>query len=501
MAVSTTVDSNSTSSGGNCKITVYRDKCEMYNYVKFWRNQLRPKDCYESPLRVHNPTNETEKFLLFEPDNGGWNNIRMAAETAIIFAHATGRTLVMPPVAKWYLLNRNKKDEDNHSTFNKFFDISKLEETIKIISMEDYIDNVARKGLLKVPFPAEFAQMPTNEFLSPGAKRVWHYLEQSSYVREWEPGKIFIGFNFEKGPDNQIIYRPFEAYNNRNFTNLNNQRLKRFSSHGRLVLPYDEFLHSQQSIYFPGDYRNTHRILTHFYTYLYFEDHHLEHIYKRLVRDRLHYHDDIFCAAGRAVAVLHKLSASINNIPPQETSNQDPITLGGNTNIGPTYFAYHIRRGDFQYKHTKLSAEQIYNNTKHLFPPGVTRLLYISTDETQKSFFNVFREHFHVVFLHDILDNARLGDAHLNQNHIGMVEQVICANAHTFVGTPLSTFTGYITRMRGYYRDQRYKRTFYTMRDQMYSLHHQEEIKGPFWAREFSVSHKEIDDDSKAIDG
>jgi hypothetical protein len=33
-----------------------------------------------------------------------------------------------------------------------------------------------------------------------------------------------------------------------------------------------------------------------------------------------------------------------------------------------------------------------------------------------------------------------------------MVEQTVCANAHTFVGTPLSTFTGYITRMRGYYR-------------------------------------------------
>ncbi|RYH11033.1 hypothetical protein EON65_39095 [archaeon] len=38
---------------------------------------------------------------------------------------------------------------------------------------------------------------------------------------------------------------------------------------------------------------------------------------------------------------------------------------------------------------------------------------------------------------------------YVTKNHIGMLEQIICANAHTFVGTPFSTFTGYITRMRG----------------------------------------------------
>jgi hypothetical protein len=31
----------------------------------------------------------------------------------------------------------------------------------------------------------------------------------------------------------------------------------------------------------------------------------------------------------------------------------------------------------------------------------------------------------------------------MNQNYVGMIEQVICANAHTFIGTPLSTFTGF----------------------------------------------------------
>jgi hypothetical protein len=64
-------------------------------------------------------------------------------------------------------------------------------------------------------------------------------------------------------------------------------------------------MHSEKYLFFPGDYSEEYRILTHFYTYLYFADEHLEHVYKRIVRDRLHYHDDIFCAAGNVVKILH----------------------------------------------------------------------------------------------------------------------------------------------------------------------------------------------------
>ncbi len=115
-----------------------------------------------------------------------------------------------------------------------------------------------------------------------------------------------------------------------------------------------------------------------------------------------------------------------------------------------TYFAYHIRRGDFQYKDTRLTAETLWENTKHLLNINITSLIYIATDETNHSFFQPFMtNHYTVKFLHNYIDDIQNGTSRMNHNHIGMIEQVICANAHTFIGTPYSTFTGYITRMRG----------------------------------------------------
>lgn len=47
---------------------------------------------------------KTIKYLTFEADRGGWNNIRMSLEIVFIIAAATGRTLVLPPDAPLYLL-------------------------------------------------------------------------------------------------------------------------------------------------------------------------------------------------------------------------------------------------------------------------------------------------------------------------------------------------------------------------------------------------------------
>jgi hypothetical protein len=123
-------------------------------------------------------------------------SLLQAAETAILFAHATGRTLVMPPVMKFYLLDKNPEDQENQSTFHKFFDFSKVSEGMTMLSMEDFINNVAKKGLLKKPFPP--GVLPTQK------TKIYNYMEQACHMKDWEPGKHFIGFNITSSAEERF---------------------------------------------------------------------------------------------------------------------------------------------------------------------------------------------------------------------------------------------------------------------------------------------------------
>jgi hypothetical protein len=88
----------------------------------------------------------------------------------------------------------------------------------------------------------------------------------------------------------------------------------------------------------------------------------------------------------------------------------------GHQMIGTGEFdTFHIRRGDFQYKRTRIEANEIHENVKQYIAPNAT--IYIATDERDKAFFNDLKKHYDVKFLDDFADELK----GVNTNFYGMI--------------------------------------------------------------------------------
>ena len=68
-----------------------------------------------------------------------------------MMAIAMGRTLVMPPQKKMYLLGKNHGGQRHHFSFVDFFPIAEMaedNEAFNVISMKEYLEEEAMKGNL-----------------------------------------------------------------------------------------------------------------------------------------------------------------------------------------------------------------------------------------------------------------------------------------------------------------------------------------------------------------
>jgi hypothetical protein len=63
---------------------------EIAQEMVYWQD-ITSDSKYKSPFLEPNVT----RYMTFEPDGGGFNNVRMALETVLAIAHASGRTLVL----------------------------------------------------------------------------------------------------------------------------------------------------------------------------------------------------------------------------------------------------------------------------------------------------------------------------------------------------------------------------------------------------------------------
>ena len=284
----------------------------------FWSDI--PSDAsYKSPFL----DDDTERFLTFEPDHGGWNNIRMGMETALVMSHAMGRTLVLPPEQRFYLLGKSDTKQTNEFDFGDFFHLDSItveHEGFKVISSEEFLNRLGKTGKLRNVETGKPEQW--DEKAKHTSENVKRYFSKIGVNPKWNPMDCIAVFPEEKGPDainklRQVNEDMMSEKGDRKRPSLKEfegkptpvdapveERMREMLADRSKLCIYDEKLQNAQVIHFPVS-KGT-RLLTHFYAFIFFADWRADLWSKRFVRDHLRYIDEIMCAGARVVEAVRE---------------------------------------------------------------------------------------------------------------------------------------------------------------------------------------------------
>jgi len=146
----------------------------------YWKN-----DILDNIFNVNNLYNCNEKYILFDPWDGGLNNKRMSLELACVIAFRMNRILVIPKLNKVAFFN-------NLYDYNEFFDINDI--GIKYILMDDFckIKNIENN---------------------------WESIKSICTVFNFAPDHSYINLIKNDNTDNQIIEK---QSTNRKIIHINN---------------------------------------------------------------------------------------------------------------------------------------------------------------------------------------------------------------------------------------------------------------------------------------
>jgi hypothetical protein len=421
-------------------------------------------------------------------------------------AFAMGRTLVLPPEQRVYLLHKDESGKQrNKFGFNHFFHMESISDEhhgFAIITMQEYLEREAMTGNLKNAQTGQVAFPPHNRTSWDGASApeintLNQWLRSTAKLVLWNPDDCMAVFPKTNDPANiqELIemkqqvdqsggFPSFEAYVGKPVP-VNASPIDRMKENwaGRKDLCiYGEDLQAQPLVHFPaGKHKDFEaRLLVHFYAFLFFQDWKEDLWMKRFVRDHVRYIDEIQCAAARMVHGIR-----------ERARKRHP-----DTNPDGDFDTFHVRRGDFQFTVTRATAEEILEMARKKLTENST--VYIATDERDRSFFQPLKDHYDVVFLEDFDHELQ----NVNTNYYGMIDQLVASRGRIFYGCWFSTFTGYINRLRGYHADDHqtpgYEQGivpsyYYALRDRFEHMQTFYPVKKSFYAREFPTSWRLID--------
>ena len=561
--------------GGPNDQTGSRSESQAVQDMVYWYDW--PTDAtWHSPHAPPTDSHQPQKYLTFEPDEGGFNNIRMAFETALVMAMGMGRILVLPPEMNFYLLT-NFSAGDFHASFGfkDFFDLSAIVKeheraasssqkaaALQVMSMEGFLQREALTGHLvdrttgqpsfppgnltqwKGRIPPNFLAFLTRAHNNNGtdsdndnlaantnaSSSLWKWLRRVTANPEWQlskcvavipraPGRQALEeiqhevweplvqkdeTRRQKLPEllrnrTNLVWRSRFHFFDKNPAAVNASAVDRLSqvlAHRQGLCLYNETLQEARVVHLQGEQKAGYRLLIPFYAAVLFQEWQHDVWMKRFVRDHLRYHDDIQCAAARIVHAVREKARIVN----RQLANATQGNKKDEEDV--SFHSMHIRRGDFQFKVVRnMEVEDIdESNIRKWFTPG--KVVYIATDERNKTFFDPLREHYELVFLDDFIELLSGVDSH----YYGMIEQLVAAQGNVFVGSLFSTFTGYIHRLRGYHSHKRqwpgyemgalptsYYFTPNPMAHKRKVMHEYHALEPAFWQREFPMAWRDLD--------
>ncbi|KAL7443230.1 hypothetical protein ACHAXM_008859 [Skeletonema potamos] len=304
-------------------------QCDNDNYddLAYWNDPQGDLDVgFVSPFA---PSDTSEKrYITFEPDRGGWNNIRMALEIVIVFAAVTGRTLVLPPHTPFYRLTNESGKGTKHHGFAEFLDLEHpaLRNKVEMISMTEFLEREGGGKMFTLP-PGEEGKVIKNSAdhcfymkkSNYSCEHIYSFLRREGFVPELQAGSDCLIFDKEHQAA-KVEYNDQELFDL--LPEDEQEKISKFCKQRKPTF-FGSDLDTVPLIHFQGGEKE-HRLLNHFYTFLYFVDDRIDHYYKRFVRDFMHYGDNIFCTAGKIIRALEEEAAK----------------------AGGTFSAMHVRRGE-----------------------------------------------------------------------------------------------------------------------------------------------------------
>ena len=260
---------------------------DIANEMMYWRD-------IETDNENKSPFYDEDKYVTFEPDHGGFNNIRMAMETILVLAHAMGRTLVLPPKKKMYLLGNGKKHQ-NEVDFNDFFHLDMIameHQGLNIITMEEFLERKGTSGELKSIVSGQPITPPNGitDWNGKDQTKLFNYLETVGHYPEgWDPHECVAAIPASSDPkDVETLQYMFDEYIQNGHhpdpgkgdfdgqpTPVDapaNERLKEMMATRKHLCIYDTQLQQKKLIHFKIDHKVKARMLTHFYAFIFFQD-------------------------------------------------------------------------------------------------------------------------------------------------------------------------------------------------------------------------------------